>query len=407
MLPTPGGPRPTSGARHAVHRTRTVWQHGAVPMPERGTTRHGLRLAARACRSPWRSLRDGDADRCDARRSPPRGGRRRRRADSGGVLAGLRTVDPRLHRRRLGALGASPRADGRAVPRRQLHPRADDALRGGADQPGPPAADELVPVSRARLAPVPALPEPAVDDRRRLRHLHQPRHGVPLVDVPAVGPLAARRLLVGAAVRAEPLDRGGCGGRLAVADLGGGHRVRGHGVHLARLRRVDPALGVVDTAARLGLHVPRTGLASLDPPLGPAGRLLRDGDGRPPLRDGVPRLRGDRRLPVHRLVGPAAPAPPGGAGRCRGVPRVGLGDRAATGPVPLGGEEPGPGGDGLENGYGARQILDWLFTGRMFDANHWFPIITIFVGVGILVSLFRWRTFIAGRALVTIFVVSL
>ncbi len=62
---------------------------------------------------------------------------------------------------------------------------------------------------------------------------------------------------------------------------------------------------------------------------------------------------------------------------------------------------------GLENGYGARQTLDWLFTGRLFDANHWFPVITIFVGVGLVVCLFRWRTFVAGRALVTIFVVTL
>ncbi len=64
-------------------------------------------------------------------------------------------------------------------------------------------------------------------------------------------------------------------------------------------------------------------------------------------------------------------------------------------------------GTGLENGYGARQILDWLFTGRLFDANHWFPVITIFLGVGLVVCGFRWRTFVAGRALVTIFVVTL
>ncbi|HEY6473164.1 MAG TPA: hypothetical protein VIY26_09750 [Acidimicrobiales bacterium] len=64
-------------------------------------------------------------------------------------------------------------------------------------------------------------------------------------------------------------------------------------------------------------------------------------------------------------------------------------------------------GTGLENGYGARHTLWVLITGRLFDANHWFPVITIFLGVGLLVCLFRWRTFIAGRALVTIFVVTL
>ncbi|HEY1653030.1 MAG TPA: hypothetical protein VGG09_14190 [Acidimicrobiales bacterium] len=71
-------------------------------------------------------------------------------------------------------------------------------------------------------------------------------------------------------------------------------------------------------------------------------------------------------------------------------------------------------GTGLENGYGARQIFDWLFTGNMFDANHslpvvaiFLPVITIFLGVGLVVCGFRWRTFIAGRALVSIFVVTL
>ena len=64
-------------------------------------------------------------------------------------------------------------------------------------------------------------------------------------------------------------------------------------------------------------------------------------------------------------------------------------------------------GTGLENGYGARHFLWMLITGRIFDAIHWFPIITIFVGVGVVVCVVRWRTFLAGRALVTIFVVTL
>ncbi len=64
-------------------------------------------------------------------------------------------------------------------------------------------------------------------------------------------------------------------------------------------------------------------------------------------------------------------------------------------------------GTGLENGYGARHFLWMLITGRIFDAIHWFPIITIFVGVGLVVCVVRWRTFLAGRALVTIFVVTL
>ena len=62
---------------------------------------------------------------------------------------------------------------------------------------------------------------------------------------------------------------------------------------------------------------------------------------------------------------------------------------------------------GLENGYGARHFSWMLVTGRIFDAIHWFPVITIFVGVGLVVCAVRWRTFLAGRALLTIFVVTL
>jgi hypothetical protein len=64
-------------------------------------------------------------------------------------------------------------------------------------------------------------------------------------------------------------------------------------------------------------------------------------------------------------------------------------------------------GTGLENGYGARHFLWLLITGRVFDSLHWFPIITIFFGVGLVVCAWRWRTFVAGRALLVIFVVTL
>ena len=63
-------------------------------------------------------------------------------------------------------------------------------------------------------------------------------------------------------------------------------------------------------------------------------------------------------------------------------------------------------GTGLENGYGARQLLDWLFRGQLFDRNHWIAVITIFGAVGIGVCVVRWRTFVAGRALVAMFVVT-
>jgi hypothetical protein len=63
-------------------------------------------------------------------------------------------------------------------------------------------------------------------------------------------------------------------------------------------------------------------------------------------------------------------------------------------------------GTGLENGYGAGQILSWLFTGNLYDNGRW-PVVTILVGVGIVVCLARWRTFVAGRALLVIWLVTL
>jgi hypothetical protein len=67
-------------------------------------------------------------------------------------------------------------------------------------------------------------------------------------------------------------------------------------------------------------------------------------------------------------------------------------------------------GTGLENGYGARQMLWWLVSGNLYDNNHllpWLPVITILVAIGIGVCIARWRKFPAGRALVVIWVVTL
>jgi Bacterial membrane protein YfhO len=67
-------------------------------------------------------------------------------------------------------------------------------------------------------------------------------------------------------------------------------------------------------------------------------------------------------------------------------------------------------GTGLENGYGAGQMLTWLFTGNLYDNGHspaWLPVITVLVAVGIGVCLARWRSFPAGRALVVIWAVTL
>ena len=64
------------------------------------------------------------------------------------------------------------------------------------------------------------------------------------------------------------------------------------------------------------------------------------------------------------------------------------------------------GGTGLENGYGARQMLSWLFSGQIYDAGRW-PVVTVLVGVGLAVCIARWRSSVAGRALVSIWVVTL
>ena len=61
---------------------------------------------------------------------------------------------------------------------------------------------------------------------------------------------------------------------------------------------------------------------------------------------------------------------------------------------------------GLVNGYGARQMLDWLFTGQLYDAGR-FPVVTILLGAGLCFSVAKWRTSIAGRALVVIWAVTL
>ena len=64
------------------------------------------------------------------------------------------------------------------------------------------------------------------------------------------------------------------------------------------------------------------------------------------------------------------------------------------------------GGTGLENGYGARQMLSWLFSGQLYDEGRW-AVVTVLVAVGIGVCLWRWRSSLAGRALVSIWVVTL
>jgi hypothetical protein len=63
-------------------------------------------------------------------------------------------------------------------------------------------------------------------------------------------------------------------------------------------------------------------------------------------------------------------------------------------------------GTALENGYGARTILGWLLTGRMFDAGH-LPVITLLVAAGLLTALLGWRRAGPARMLVVLFGVGL
>ena len=80
------------------------------------------------------------------------------------------------------------------------------------------------------------------------------------------------------------------------------------------------------------------------------------------------------------------------------VPLVAQGKWAATNEVLS--------GTPLENGYGAKRILSWLFTGDLFDAGR-IPILTVLVLIGVVVSIVRWRVDPLGRALVTMFTVCM
>jgi hypothetical protein len=63
-------------------------------------------------------------------------------------------------------------------------------------------------------------------------------------------------------------------------------------------------------------------------------------------------------------------------------------------------------GTSIDNSYGARQILSWLVHGQLYDAGR-FPIITILVALGLVVSLVRWRTDERSRVLVLVWTVSM
>ncbi|HEV2373407.1 MAG TPA: YfhO family protein [Streptosporangiaceae bacterium] len=63
-------------------------------------------------------------------------------------------------------------------------------------------------------------------------------------------------------------------------------------------------------------------------------------------------------------------------------------------------------GTPLENGYGARLVMGWLLTGRVFDYGH-LPVITLLVLAGMVTAVVRWRAADAGRALLALFCLGL
>jgi hypothetical protein len=55
-------------------------------------------------------------------------------------------------------------------------------------------------------------------------------------------------------------------------------------------------------------------------------------------------------------------------------------------------------GTGLVNGYGARQVLDWLVTGQLLDHGR-LPVVTAFAAVGLVIAWLAWSSDADGRAL--------
>jgi hypothetical protein len=55
-------------------------------------------------------------------------------------------------------------------------------------------------------------------------------------------------------------------------------------------------------------------------------------------------------------------------------------------------------GTGLVNGYGARQVLDWLVTGQLLDHGR-LPVVTVFAAFGLVMAWLAWSSDPDGRAL--------
>jgi len=63
-------------------------------------------------------------------------------------------------------------------------------------------------------------------------------------------------------------------------------------------------------------------------------------------------------------------------------------------------------GTGLVNGYGAHQVLAWLFSGQLLDHGR-LPVITVFAALGLAVAWLAWSSDTGARALLAALAVSL
>jgi hypothetical protein len=63
-------------------------------------------------------------------------------------------------------------------------------------------------------------------------------------------------------------------------------------------------------------------------------------------------------------------------------------------------------GTGLVNGYGARQVLDWLVTGQLLDHDR-LPVVTVLAALGLVLAWLAWSSHANGRALLIAFGVCL
>jgi hypothetical protein len=61
---------------------------------------------------------------------------------------------------------------------------------------------------------------------------------------------------------------------------------------------------------------------------------------------------------------------------------------------------------GLVNGYGARQVLDWLFTGQLLDSGR-LPVITVFAALGFALAWLAWSSDANARVLLVAFGICL